>query len=531
MLFFINPITSLVDSLSQEKALTKAYLGLSSTMTKPITNSVGEFRFYYSRFLGYIIYNLESTIAEIEGKAIELRSAVAIAKATAPTSEALVVELPQTSSTPQLPEIANTEITNTEITNTEIVEAAETEYEEDWPIPEPTPNKNSEVSTEESIAILLECETKLQLMAKKKDIGEELVKKAWDAMTLVQKNYLQLISLRDNVTKPFATLGYQLAYQPTKDAKPRSSRLIGFYLYGEKLPQADERAILIKGETEPTICSKEYLRPFKDSTPATETEIKLLEKLLSEPQESEPTAETVAANTFTGVAPSPKLPTGSETGNKPELPPSEPNVVETIISHLKLIDSKFSFQTESKIINFNLDGQEIGYIDCSDFSVATILDEKIYDDYKFDICSYLSDVKAGCFEHLEDYYIVGNAPKKPDEQPKQPNAGVQIELDLKTPEPKELPPTPTPALEVIASELKRFHPQNTLAFTYETTPYSTFLTIKHSDSDVACFEDDGSDIYEVGNNKLTFHGFTQEQISKAYDAGEAVLESLKQKKA
>ncbi|NEN91568.1 MAG: hypothetical protein F6K48_22745 [Okeania sp. SIO3H1] len=108
---------------------------------------------------------------------------------------------------------------------------------------------------------------------------------------------------------------------------------------------------------------------------------------------------------------------------------------------------------------------------------------------------------------------------------------MQTELNLKTPEPKELPPTPTPALEVIASELKRFHPQNTLTFTYETTPRSTFLTIKHGDSQVACFEDDGSDIYELGNNKLTFHGFTSEQISKAYDAGEAVLESLKQKKA
>ncbi len=431
MLFFLNPVTTLVDSLSQEKVLTKAYLGLSSAMTKPITNSVGEFRFYYSRFLGYIIHNLEYTIAEIEGKAIaptptERVKALPIPEVESaspePKSKALVVDGAQTSSTPQ---------------NQEIVEAGETEDSSDWPIPElkPTPNNSSEVSIEESIAILLECETKLQLMAKKKDIGEELVKKAWDAMTIVQKNYLQLISLRDNVTKPFATLGYQLAYQPTKDVKPRSSRLIGFYLYGEKLPQADERAILIKGETEPTICSKAHLRPFKDSTPATETEIKLLEKLLTEPQESEPTAETVAANTFTGVAPSPKLPTGSETGNKPELPP------------------------------------------------------------------------------------------------KQPNVGVQTELNLQTPEPKELPPTPTPALEVIASELIAYHPQNTLTFTYLTTPRSTFLTIKHSDSQVACFEDDGSDIYEVGNNKLTFHGFTPEQISKAYDAGEAVLESLKPKKA
>ncbi|NES64008.1 MAG: hypothetical protein F6K24_01480 [Okeania sp. SIO2D1] len=441
MLFFLNPVTSLVGSLSQEKVLTKAYLGLSEAMNKPITNSIGEFRFYYSRFLGYIIHNLESTIAEIEGKAIaptptEKVKALPIPEVELshpqPKSEALVIEPAQASSTPQPPEITNTEI----VEAGEVGEAGETEDSSDWPIPDnqPTPNNNSVLSTEESIAILLECETKLQLMAKKKDIGEEQVLKAWDTMTLVQKNYLQLISLRDNVTKPFATLGYQLAYQPTKDVKPRSSRLIGFYLYGEKLPLADERAILIKGETEPTICRKEYLRPFKDSTEATETEIKLLEKLLTESQESEPTAETIATNTFTGLA-TPKLPTGSETGNKPESQPSEPNV------------------------------------------------------------------------------------------------GVQTELNLKTPEPKEIPPTPTPALEVIASELKRFHPQNKLTFTYETTPHATFLTIKHGDSQVACFEDDGSDIYEVGRSKLTFHGFTEEEVSKAFCAGEDVLESLTKKKA
>ncbi|NET27031.1 hypothetical protein [Okeania sp. SIO1I7] len=165
MLFFLNPITSLVNSLSQEKALAKAYLGLSETMTKPITNSVGEFRFYYSRFLGYIIHNLESTIAEIEANAN--------ATATAPTSEALVVEPAQASSTSQPPGIANTEI----VEAGEVGEAVETEDSSDWPIPDnqPTPNKNSEVSTEESIAILLECETKLQLMAKKKGVDRRFV--------------------------------------------------------------------------------------------------------------------------------------------------------------------------------------------------------------------------------------------------------------------------------------------------------------------------------------------------------------------
>lgn len=66
MIFFINPISSLVQNFSEEKALLRAYLGLTESMSKPITNSVGEFQFYYRRFLGYLIHNLDNTIAEIE---------------------------------------------------------------------------------------------------------------------------------------------------------------------------------------------------------------------------------------------------------------------------------------------------------------------------------------------------------------------------------------------------------------------------------------------------------------------------------
>ncbi len=48
MLFFISPITSIVENLSEEKALLRAYLGLTQAMDKPITNSVGEFQFYHN---------------------------------------------------------------------------------------------------------------------------------------------------------------------------------------------------------------------------------------------------------------------------------------------------------------------------------------------------------------------------------------------------------------------------------------------------------------------------------------------------
>ncbi len=139
----------------------------------------------------------------------------------------------------------------------------------------------------------------------------------------------------------------------------------------------------------------------------------------------EPTALEMAGNTFTGLVSTPKLLSGSESGSQPDSEPSKPSVAETIINHLKQIDSKLSFQTEGDIINVNLDEQEIGYIDCSDFSVATILDEKLHKDYFFDICSYLGDVEVGEVQQVEDYYIVGHAPKQPDSTVSEPSQAVQ----------------------------------------------------------------------------------------------------------
>ncbi|MEM9272362.1 MAG: hypothetical protein AAGA80_05285 [Cyanobacteria bacterium P01_F01_bin.143] len=273
---------------------------------------------YYGRLLSFIKHYIDATITEMESTqtSVEATNTEAVETDATEAKGAIAVETPEFQIEPLVTE------------DIETVENGETDDDiEDWPIPEnqPTPNNSSELSTDEAIATLLECQTKLQLMSKKKDIGEELAKKAWDEMTLVQRNYLQLISLRENVTKPLGTLGYQLLYQPTKDSKPRKARLIGFYLYGDKLPLADERAVLIDGETQPTICSKAHLRPLKNSTPPTELEIKQLEKLLAEPQETEPTPEDMAANTFTGLATAPKLLTGSQDGSPPDLPASRLN--------------------------------------------------------------------------------------------------------------------------------------------------------------------------------------------------------------
>ena len=548
MILFINPLNSF---LTQSKVTARlVYWGVQLIPTPESNKSLQVSGLYYGRLLSFIKYYIDEAIVEMETSETtphteEIESPYSSETEIALLNEAVDkkaiqsepqtnssfqskietdgVESVETESTPQKPEIVNAEIVETE------------EDDDDWPIPDakPIPNSSSELSTDDAIAALLECQTKLQLMAKKKDIGQELTPKAWDEMTLVQKNYLQLISLRDNVTQPMGTLGYQLVYQPTKDSHPRKVRLIGFYLYGEKLRNDYDRAILIDGQTEPTICIKSELHPLKSSTPPTEAEIKQLEKLLTESQETEPTAETMAANTFTGFATAPKLSTGSETGKQLDSEPSKPSVVETIINHLKLIDNKFSCITEGDIINVNLNEQEIGYIDCSDFSVATILDEKLRLDYFFDICSYLGDVEAGEVEHLVDYYIVGHAPKQPESTVSEPSLAVQagditepaIQLELPEPEyipggtiaigtvydnPEEIEAT-TPLLEAVKTELIKIN--NTLE--YKTCKYdpkgSTFLEIYHGDSHLGFFEDDGDCLWD-SVKKLKFHGFTEEQL-------------------
>ena len=422
MLFFLNPVTTLVDSLSQEKVLTKAYLGLSSAMTKPITNSVGEFRFYYSRFLGYIIHNLEFTIAEIEGKAN--------ATATAPTEEEKALPIPEV--------LITSPDTKSEIANTEIVEAGETEDEEDWPIPENQPTTNeleSEIKTDSLKDRMLTCKCQQQLEAFKAEIGTQKVTELWENLDILERNHIKSINLSPNPTKAPPTTGYLLQYTDGEKNKHKA-QLIGHYLYGEPLKDS-ERSILIIGKLKPIVVRKSALRPYtaKDQKPLFSGELEQLQHFLTEPQtqdDDEPTAETVAAKTFTGVAPSPKLPTGSETGSKPELHPSEPSV------------------------------------------------------------------------------------------------GVQTELNLQTeptPEPEKVEAAPTPALETIVAELKACHPQSDLIFNYEQIEDSIYLNVLHGDSEVACFEDNGSDVYAVGDNKkLTFHGFTSKEIDAAFQSGEAVYE-------
>ena len=70
MIFLINPVTTIVQNLSNENELL-IFLGLKS-----VTNSVNEFGLFYKKFLGFLIHYLERTMAEIESETTEEKPAV-----------------------------------------------------------------------------------------------------------------------------------------------------------------------------------------------------------------------------------------------------------------------------------------------------------------------------------------------------------------------------------------------------------------------------------------------------------------------
>ncbi|NET44856.1 hypothetical protein [Okeania sp. SIO2B3] len=414
MFSFISPVTNLIGFLSQEEALPRIYLGLLSPTTKSITNSVGEFRFYYNRLLGYIIYNLESAIAEIEGKAIEPCSVGAIVTASAEEAKALIVEQAQALPVSQTPEIV------------------ETEDDSDWPILE------IEIEDDSLKDRMLACKCQQQLETFKAEIGVQKEFELWEELDILERNYIKSISLSYSPTKAPATTGCLFQYTDDKKNK-HTAHLIGHYLYGEPLKDS-ERSILIFGALKPIVVKKSALKTYsaKGQEPPSSCELEQLQRFLIKPrmQDDEPTTEAVATNLFTGATPSPKPKNGSKIGKKPD--------------------------------------------------------------------SILS----------------------------KPNAETQIKLNLyakPTPELKKVKAAPTPALEAIASKLKFYQPQSDLIFEYEQVKDSIYLGIVHGDSEVACFEDSGGDVYVVGSNKLTFHGFTKEEIDAAFESGEAVYEQQPKK--
>ncbi|MDY7008008.1 MAG: hypothetical protein SWX82_29765 [Cyanobacteriota bacterium] len=187
------------------------------------------------------------------------------------------------------------------------------------PKPEPTPD-----STEELLILhskLMSNQTRAAVESFKAEIGEAKAKELWELCTIPERNYIKCLMVASNPKKSPATLGHRFQYIAPITGIKYIATYLGYYLHGEPIQGENKRAILVKGEA--ILCDKSDLRPGKYQ-PLSPEERDRLEKIISEPEQ--PTAQEIANNNFTGLAPAPKLPTASQTGKQPESTVSESRV-------------------------------------------------------------------------------------------------------------------------------------------------------------------------------------------------------------
>ena len=323
MLFFLNPVSSLVQKLSNEQDLL-VFLGL-----KGVTNSVNEFQLYYDKFFGFLIHHLDAAIAKIE-------------------AEAAVEE------TPEIQQPATHEIPGY---TQEEIEAYDSLFGEFPPSPAPavedtiqpaTPTATVESEPTQEVEEVLDTETLAYKMLKAKTKDEldaikaenpEEVTRLWDTLSIPEKNYIKCIAKSPNAKKEPATLGYKFTYTDPNTKEKYEATYLGYYLHGQALTDENQRAITVKGKG--LICNKSDLRPRKKQPLLAPGIQQYLEDVLSNPAKSEATVETkptdtavetetptateMAANKFTGLVPAPKSQDGLTTGNKPDSQSSKQN--------------------------------------------------------------------------------------------------------------------------------------------------------------------------------------------------------------
>lgn len=347
MLFFINPLSNIVQKLANEQERAKL-LGNEREFSRllglrPVTNSVNEFELYYQKFLGFLIHHLEAAIAEIE---------------TDETAE----EKPEI----KQPEIKQPAIPEIPGYTREEVAAYESIFGEYPPSPAPavediiepaTPTATVETESTQEIDEDLETETITDRMLKAKTKDEldaikaenpEEVTKLWDTLTIPEKNYIKCIAKSTNAKKEPATLGYKFTYTDPNTKEKHEATYLGYYLHGQALTDENERAINVKGKG--LICSKNDLRPKRKQPLLAPGIQQYLEDVLSNPAKVEttieenptdtteevateaPTATEMAENTFTGLVETPKkFPTGSMTGKTQSSQLSKQNAEQTTL--------------------------------------------------------------------------------------------------------------------------------------------------------------------------------------------------------
>ena len=323
MLFFINPVSSLIHKLSDEKKLLQL-LGLA-----PVSNSVNEFQLYYKKLFGFLIHHLESAIAKIEAdEAVEEKPEI------------------QQPATPEIPGYTQEEIEAYDSLFGEFPPSPAPAVEETIQPATPTATVESEPTQEidevldtETLAYkMLKAKTKDELDAIKAENPEE-VTRLWDTLSIPEKNYIKCIAKSPNAKKEPATLGYKFTYTDPNTKEKFEATYLGYYLHGQALTDENQRAITVKGKG--LICSKNDLRPKRKQPLLAPGIQQYLEDVLSNPAKVEvteevktdtPTATEMAENTFTGLVETPKKPQDGLTTGKPQSSqPSKSSAVQTML--------------------------------------------------------------------------------------------------------------------------------------------------------------------------------------------------------
>ncbi|MDY7008282.1 MAG: hypothetical protein SWX82_31240 [Cyanobacteriota bacterium] len=292
MIFFINPVSIILQNFSQGKALLRAYLGLTQTMaTKPITNSVNETRFYYNRLLGYLIHHLENTIAEIEAADTYIEeqeqqksnSETTYTPQKAEADDSLFSEQPP-QDTPKSEKIESP-YSKAETETLEAVEASETRSSLQQPEPTLTELKQQ----------LLSKKNKLELEQFKSEIGAEKAGEIWESCTIPERNFIKCI----NATTKKAALPFDLVSWLNPLGRREIGRYVGFYRGGKQCKE-NERVIYLPKHDTFKVVDKRSLKGVdaKSQKPCPpDLATKLEAALEAKPEPEQPTAQEIANKT------------------------------------------------------------------------------------------------------------------------------------------------------------------------------------------------------------------------------------------
>ncbi|NEQ78435.1 MAG: hypothetical protein F6K23_38870 [Okeania sp. SIO2C9] len=176
-------------------------------------------------------------------------------------------------------------------------ETTAVEPESNFQNPDPTPTP-TELKQQ-----LLSKATRAELDAFKANIGSAKVKEIWELCSIPERNQIKCISKAKVAKRVPATLGYKFQYTAPITKAKYEAIYLGYYLHGQPVEKDNERVIFVEGRA--IICTKDDLRPCREQPGISEDERARLEVIISEESE-QPTAEEIASNTFTGLAPSPK---------------------------------------------------------------------------------------------------------------------------------------------------------------------------------------------------------------------------------